>query len=161
MKINLLYILILSLTIVSCNNRKKIRLHGSTNIKGTVFGDSILDNNVRELSAMLDLVKGGDREKVTVKGVVDNVAKDDGNWLTIKLPNKDIMKVNFEDSDFSVPKDIKDKTVILKGMAKADVLSVNQQKEIAYQIGSSKEEINSIKAPKRMISFDAKGMVVL
>ncbi|MBC7654853.1 MAG: DUF4920 domain-containing protein [Oligoflexus sp.] len=161
MKINLLYILILSLAILSCNNREKIRLHGSTNIKGTVFGDSVMDNNVRELSSMLDLVQGGDREKVTVKGLVDNVAKDAGNWLTIKLPNKDLMKVNFEDSNFSVPKDIMGKTVVLKGMAKADVLNVDQQKEIAQQIGSSKEEIDSIKAPKRIISFDAIGMVVL
>ena len=46
-------------------------------------------------------------------------------------------------------------------MAKADVLNVVQQKDIAQQIGLSKEEIDSIKAPKRMISFDAKGMVVL
>jgi len=161
MKISLLYIFILSLTIISCNNRKKIQLHGSTNIKGTVFGDSIMDNNVRELSDMLDLVKGGDREKLTVKGVVDNLAKDDGKWLTIKLPNKDLMKVSFEDNNFTIPKDIKGKTVVLKGLAKADVLNIDQQKEIARQIGLSKKEIDSIKAPKRMISFETKGMVIL
>lgn len=161
MKINLLYILILSVTIISCNRREKIHLHGSTNIKGTGYGDSIQDNSIRKLSTMLDLVQGGDREKVTIKGVVENIAEDNGNWLTIKLPNKEIMKVNFEDSNFSVPKNIKGKTVILKGMAKADVLNVVQQKDIAQQIGLSKEEIDSIKAPKRMISFDAKGMVVL
>ncbi|OAQ39245.1 hypothetical protein A5893_11300 [Pedobacter psychrophilus] len=161
MKRNLLYIFFLSLTILSCTDRKKIRLHGFNNFKGVVLGDSVVNNNVRDLSAMLDLVQGGDREKVTIKGRVDNVAKDGANWLTIKLPNNDLMKVNFEDNNFSVPKDIKGKTVVLKGMAKADVLNIAQQKEIAQQIGLSKNAIDSIKSPKRIISFDAKGMVIL
>ncbi len=161
MKINLLYILLLCFTIISCNRREKIRLHGSTPIKGEVFGDSVSNNNIRELSTMLDLVQGGDREKVIVKGLVANVSKKEGNWLTIKLPNGDFMKVNFDDSNFTVPQDIKGKTVVLKGMAKADILNIDQQKNLAEEIGSTKEVLDSIKAPKRVISFDAKSMVVL
>ncbi|MBK0383126.1 DUF4920 domain-containing protein [Pedobacter sp. SD-b] len=161
MKINILSLLLLALLATSCVNREKVRLRGAQNIKGTVYGDSILDNNVRELSTLLDLVHGGEREKVTVKGVVNNVCNKDGNWVTIKLPNNDLMKVNFEEGKFKIPNSTKGKTVVIKGMAKTDIFSEDQQKQLAQEIDAPEKEIAKIKGPKRMISFDAIGMVVL
>jgi hypothetical protein len=122
------YILIVSGGLVACGSPQKTELRGPQTIKGMVFGDSVLDNNIRNVDAMLVMMQKNPRMKLKVKGVIEDVCKDKGCWLTIKLPNRETMRVTFKDYGFFVPKDIKGKEIVIDGIAKIDSISIEKQR---------------------------------
>ena len=60
-----------------------------------------------------------------------------------------------------MPKDIAGKTVILDGIAKKNITSLQLLRHYAEDAKKSKEEILSITEPKTEISFEASGVVIL
>ena len=156
-----LYVLLVSVGLVACGSPQKTELHGPQTIKGMVYGDSVLDNNIRDVDAMLAVMQKNPSMKLKVKGVIDDVCKDKGCWLTMKLPNGETMRVTFKDYGFFVPKDIKGKEIIIDGIAKIDSISIEMQRHYAKDSGLSKEEIAKITTAKQQLAFEAKGVVIL
>jgi uncharacterized protein (UPF0335 family) len=60
-----------------------------------------------------------------------------------------------------MPKDIVGKTVVLEGISKKEVTSVDELKHYAEDAKKSKEEIAKITEPKKEIKFEAKGVLVM
>ncbi len=155
-----LYLLIVSIGFAACGSPQKTELHGPHTVKGMVFGDSVFDNNIRDVDAMLVMMQKNSSMKLTVKGVIEDVCKDKGCWLTMKLPSGETMRVTFKDYGFFVPKNIKGKEVIIDGVAKIDSISIEMQRHYAKDSGSSQAEIDKITAVKKVLAFEAKGVVI-
>ncbi|MBD3747999.1 MAG: DUF4920 domain-containing protein [Sphingobacteriales bacterium] len=161
MKKLILYIIPIALLFSACGQGKKTELRGPQTIKGLVFGDSVLDNNIRNVDALYAIMQKNPTMKLKVKGVVDDVCKEKGCWLTMKLPNGEIMRVTFKNYSFSVPQAIKGKEIVVDGEAKVDSISVADQRHYAKDSGLSKEDIDKITTVKKVLTFEAKGAVAL
>ncbi len=161
MKKKIRYIALLSLIWAACNSTTKTELHGPRTIKGLVFGDSVLDNNVRDMNAMLALMQKSPATKLKVRGVVDDVCKKKGCWITMKLPDGETMRITFKDYAFFVPKDIVGKEVVIDGEAKSNLISIEEQRHFAAESGLAEEEIDKITTPKKELAFEASGVVIL
>ncbi|MDB5012047.1 MAG: hypothetical protein JWQ25_249 [Daejeonella sp.] len=145
----------------SCTTSPKTELKATGYIKGVVYGDSIKDENVIDLSSITTALGENDELDIKVKGKVDSVCTDKVCWLTMKLNTGDVMKIMFSDSVVVVPQDIKGKEVIVDGQAYKDTLSVENLLDEAKNTGKSEAEIAKIRTPKVRILYKAKGLVVL
>jgi hypothetical protein len=96
-----------------------------------------------------------------IKGVVVSVCEKKGCWMKLQQANGEGMMVRFKDYGFFMPLDIVGKEVVLDGVAKQTVTSVEDLRHYAEDAGKSKEEIAKITTPKREIEFTAKGVLVL
>ena len=145
----------------SCTTTPKTELKATGYIKGVVYGDSIKDENIIDLSSISTALGENDELDIKVKGKIDRVCSDNVCWLTMKLNNGDNMKISFSDSVVVVPKEIKGKEVIIDGRAYKDTLSVEDLLTEAKTAGKSDAEIAKIRTPKVKILYKAKGLVVL
>ena len=96
-----------------------------------------------------------------ISGRVVEVCQEKGCWMKVERANSETLMVKFKDYGFFMPKDIVGKEVVLDGEATIKEISVNQQRHYAKDAGKSKEEINSIREPKKELQFVAKGVRVL
>ena len=80
--------------------------------------------------------------------------------MNLDLENGQEIMVNFKDYSFFVPKDIEGKKVIVDGKASIEILSVKQLQHYAYDAGKTDEEIKKIVDPKKVYSFEAKGVLI-
>ena len=94
-------------------------------------------------------------------GKVVSVCQEKGCWMKIENAAGEDMMVKFKDYGFFMPKDIVGKEVVLDGDATVKETSVKQLKHYAGDAGKSKDEISKIKAPKKELTFTAKGVLVL
>ena len=91
---------------------------------------------------------------------VNSVCKVKGCWMNLDLENGQEIMVNFKDYSFFVPKNIEGKKVIVDGKASIEILSVKQLQHYAYDAGKTDEEIKKIIDPKKVYSFEAKGVLI-
>lgn len=159
-KLSICYLLLL-LMLAACQGSQKTKLRGAQTIKGVVYGDSVFDNNVRDLETMYALLQKDTKTKLKLRAVVGQVCKKKGCWLTIKNATQEEIIVRFKDYGFFVPQNIEGKEVILDGEAKVEILSVEEQRHFAEDAGLSTAEINKITTIKKTVAFEAKGLVVL
>lgn len=153
------YLMALSLSL-GCQNNHRIKLRVPQNLQGLVIGDSVLDNNIKSPQELIQLVVRDNETKFRVCGIVKSVGKT-GVWLTLNSnSNKEIM-ATFADPNLVLPKLMIGKEVVLDGEAELKTLSVAQQKAFALENQTSPEEILRIKKEKEIVSFEAKGLVVL
>lgn len=157
----ILPLILLGTLLYSCSSSPKTELKATGYIKGVVYGDSIKDENVIDLSSISTALGKNDELDIKVKGKVDSVCTDKICWLTMKLNTGDVMRIKFSDSVVVVPQNLKGKEVIVDGQAYKDTLSVEDLLEEAKTSGKSKEEIAKIRTPKVRILYKAKGLVVL
>ena len=71
------------------------------------------------------------------------------------------MRVTFKDYAFFMPKDLTGKKVVLDGFAFVETTSVEDLRHYADDAGKPKEEIDAITEPKKEVSFEAAGVLVL
>jgi hypothetical protein len=157
---NLFFVLFLVLAITACESSVKMPLRGPQTVKGKVYGDSILDNGIRDINTLEAMMQKNASMKIKVKGVVNDVCVNKGCWVTMKLSNGETMRITFKDYGFFVPKDIKGKEIVVDGDAKVEELSVEDQRHFAEDGGASKAEIDKITAVKKVLAFEAKGVVI-
>jgi hypothetical protein len=80
--------------------------------------------------------------------------------MKVEIAPQEEVFVRFKDYGFFVPKDAADKKVFMQGMAFLEEMSVDDQKHYAKDSGASEEEINQIKEPKRILRFEAEGVLI-
>ena len=153
----------IALLLSACIAKPKTNLKALENIKGTaVYGDSVKDDNVIDISAMLTAMNEKDSQiDIKIKGKVSEVCKQEGCWIIMKLNNGEDMRVTFKDHQLYVPQTLQGKEVILDGFAFTDTTSIEDQKHYAQDAGKLPAEIAKITTPKKQIAFEAKGLVVL
>ena len=98
---------------------------------------------------------------VVVEGVIDEVCKVKGCWLTLKAEEGASMRVTFKDYGFFVPKNISGRKVALKGNGIVSITSVDDQKHYAKDARKSDEEIAEITEPLQEYTFEASGVQLL
>lgn len=127
---------------------------------GMTFGEKITADGaipVNELSAKL---KEGKSADLKVTGKVKEVCKAEGCWLKMETATGSIM-IKMKDHKFLVPLAMNGKTIVVDGTASLKETSVDMLKHYAEDAGKSKAEIDAIKEPKKEITVQAKGILVL
>lgn len=98
---------------------------------------------------------------LTVSGTVASVCQMKGCWMTMKTAEGKEVRVTFKDYDSVVmPMDAAGKDVVIHGIAKRKVVSVDTQKHFAKDAGESEEAIAAITEPKESVVFVADGVVI-
>lgn len=157
----ILPLLFLAGALAACNPQTTTELRATDNLKGKVYGDSIKDANIIDLSAISTAMRDESKMNMTIRGKVNEVCEKKGCWLIMKLSNGDDMRVTFKDYKIFLPKDVTGKEVVLDGFVYSDTTSVEKQRHYAEDAGKSAAEIAKITTPKKELSFEAKGVVVM
>ena len=84
----------------------------------------------------------------------------EGCWLKMETEDGSIM-IKMKDHKFLVPLSMNGKTIVVDGTATLKETSVEMQKHYAEDAGKSKAEIDAITKPKKEITMEAKGILVL
>lgn len=157
----ILPLLFLAGALAACNPQTTTELRATDNLQGKVYGDSIKDANIIDLSAISTAMRDESKMNMTIRGKVNEVCEKKGCWLIMKLSNGDDMRVTFKDYKIFLPKDVTGKEVVLDGFVYSDTTSVEKQRHFAEDAGKSAAEIAKITTPKKELAFEAKGVVVI
>ena len=148
--------------LASCNTTPKTELQAVQNVKGTaVYGDSVKNDNVIEITALQTAMVGESKKDIKIKGLVKEVCKSKGCWMIMDLGDGKDIRVTFKDYKIFMPKDLTGKEVILDGFAYTDTTSIETLRHYAKDSGKSEAEIAAITTPKEQLAYEAKGVVVI
>lgn len=144
---------------VSCSNNK-----GQTdnNDKKEIwkFGAEIDEKGSMTMSQLLIEMNGKSEMNAKVEGKVTECCQKKGCWMNIDRGDGAVMKVIFKDYGFFVPKDCAGKTVVIKGRAYMDSVSVELLRHYAEDAGKPTEEIANINEPSMELTFEAEGVII-
>jgi len=127
---------------------------------GMVFGKKTTAADAIPVNELPAKLKGAEPAEVKVTGKVKEVCKAEGCWLKMETADGAMM-IKMKDHAFLVPLSMNGKTIVVDGTATLKETSVEMQKHYAEDAGKSKEEIDAIKTPKKEITMQAKGILVL
>lgn len=128
--------------------------------KGMTFGEKISAEGAVSANELSVKLKGAEPAEVKVMGKVVEVCKAEGCWLRMETANGPML-IKMKDHAFLVPLTMNGKTIVAEGTATLKETSVEMLRHYAEDAGKSKEEIAAIKEPKKEISMQAKGILVL
>jgi Domain of unknown function (DUF4920) len=129
----------------------------------TSFGAKITSENAisqEEISKKYENLKAGDTINVKFKSKINAICQNKGCWMKVELADKKETFVKFKDYAFFMPKDAKEKEVIVNGKAFVSEESVADQKHYAGDAGKSQAEIDKITTTKKTLSFTADGVLI-
>ena len=136
-----------------------------TNETATVqkFGAPITAKNAITYDELVKKMEKADSLNTKVTGTVSAVCQKKGCWMTMvsDKPGQPEMRVTFKDYAFFMPKDISGKKVVIDGYSLVETTSVDDLRHYAQDAGKSKEEITKITQPKRELTFEAAGVIIL
>lgn len=164
---NIFMALCLVFVIVSCKNNEEKKEVVETEVNEIAyvsFGEKIeAENalNVNEISEKYQNLAVGDTLQTKVLAKVNSVCQAKGCWMRLDLENDEEVMVKFKDYGFFMPKNIADKDVIINGKAYVTEVSVDEQRHYAEDAGKTEEEIAAITEPKRTLSFEADGVLLI
>ena len=129
--------------------------------KGSMYGSPV--SNIHAISAQELEKKLYEQSEFTgnLQGKVISVCQEKGCWMKIAKNDGETIMIRFKDYKFFVPKNIDGKEVVLNGIAKRSVTSVETLKHYAKDAGKTDDEIAKITEPKNEIVFTASGVRVL
>jgi hypothetical protein len=127
---------------------------------GMVFGKKTTAKGAITANEVASALKGTEPAEIKVTGKVKEVCKAEGCWLKMETATGDMM-IRMKDHSFFVPVSMQGKTIVVEGTASLKETSVEMLKHYAEDGGKSKEEIAAIKEPKKEITMQAKGILVL
>ncbi|WP_149275151.1 DUF4920 domain-containing protein [Pareuzebyella sediminis] len=122
------------------------------------FNDALSDVKMTEVYQRLS---SSDTIPKKFRATVTDVCQAKGCWMKLQLKNGQETMVRFKDYGFFVPMDIAGKEVIVNGLAYVESMSVEDQKHYAKDAGLAESEINKISEPKKILSFEADGVVLI
>lgn len=130
---------------------------------GKHFGTFIDASNAVAYDEIISKMAATDSLAVKVSGKVGEVCQKKGCWMMLvpEQAGQPEMRVTFKDYAFFMPKDLAGKRVVLEGYAYVDETSVDVLRHYAEDAGKSKEEIEKITEPKREVSYEASGVVIV
>ena len=117
------------------------------------FGEVITKKGAISAKKLPQKLEGAESIDIKVKGVITEVCQAKGCWMTMDVGDDELMRVKFKDYGFFVPKDAAGKTVIIQGVAKKEIVGVDELKHLAEDAGKSEKQINSITEPKEELTF--------
>lgn len=129
-------------------------------IEDGVFGtDFSTDEHVASIQVD-SLVKDTNGVDLIVMGNITSCCQKKGCWMKMKTGEGKEMMVRFKDYGFFVPKDLGGHDVYIKGVAKRQLIPVDELKHYAEDAGKSQEEIDAITEPQEELTFLAEGVKI-
>lgn len=130
---------------------------------GDVFGEKTTAENAITVDQLYSIMSGKNEKKemtVKLKGKVTQVCEKEGCWIKVQSPDGSMM-VKMKDHKFTVPLVLHGKEIVIHGIAEEKTTTVEQLRHYAEDAGKSKDEIAKIKEPRREITVQASGILVL
>ena len=127
---------------------------------GMIFGEKKTGGGGIPVAELPGKVDGSKRADGKVTGKVKEVCKAEGCWLKMETADGAMM-IKMKDHKFLVPLSMNGKTIVVDGTATLKETSVDMLKHYAEDAGKSKAEIDAITQPKKEITMQAKGILVL
>ena len=127
---------------------------------GMTFGKKTTADGAIPVNELASKLQGAKPAEVKISGKVNEVCKMEGCWLKMETEDGSIM-IKMKDHKFLVPLSMNSKTIVVDGTATLKETSVEMQKHYAEDAGKSKAEIDAITKPKKEITVEAKGILVL
>ena len=128
--------------------------------KGMTFGKKTKAKGAIPVNELASKLNGSEPVEIKVKGKVKEVCKAEGCWLKMETADGAMM-IKMKDHAFLVPLSMNGKTIVVDGTATLKETSVDMLKHYAEDAGKSKAEIDAITQPKKEITMQAKGILVL
>lgn len=130
---------------------------------GKHFGAPVTAKNAIPYERLIASMAKVDSMPAKVSGQVIAVCQKKGCWMTIQSaqPGKPEMRVTFKDYAFFMPKDLSGKKVVVDGFARVETTPIEVLRHFAEDAGKSPEEIARITEPKRELTFEAAGVLVV
>lgn len=129
--------------------------------KGDTYGEAVTEKGAVSLDELSRKLDKEEKTTAKIKGTILAVCPKKGCWMTMELPDKTKMLVKFKDYAFFVPMAIAGKTVVLDGIARQKLVSVNELKHYAEDAKKPQAEIDAITKPEKQVRFEASGVRVL
>lgn len=129
--------------------------------KGVTYGAGIDAKGAIPVQKLQRKMGSAETLDAKVTGKVVEVCAKKGCFMKLETGSGEPLMVKFKDYAFFVPANLVGKTVAMEGIAKQDMMSVEKQKHYAEDMKKSAEEIAKITEPKKQVTFEAKGVVVL
>ncbi len=128
--------------------------------KGMTFGVKTTIEGAVNADELATILTAKPIAEVKVKGEVVEVCKAEGCWLKMQTSNGPVM-VKMKDHSFMVPLAMNGKTIVAQGTATFKATSVEMLRHYAEDAGKTKAEIAAIKEPKKEMTMEATGILVL
>lgn len=128
---------------------------------GSFYGKSITPKGALPIAILQQKMIDVDSLEAKVTGKVIEVCTKKGCWMKLEGASGEPTRITFKDYGFFMPENILGKNVVLQGVSKVKVTSVAELQHYATDAGKSKEEIEKITLPKKEITFEADGVLVL
>lgn len=130
---------------------------------GKHFGTIITADDAVTMEELMPKMASTDSMPAKITGTVGEVCQKKGCWMMLvpAQAGQAEMRITFKDYAFFMPKDLTGKKVVLDGFAFVEMTSVDDLRHYAEDAGKPKAEIEAITEPKREISFEAAGVLVL
>ncbi|MFN3795167.1 MAG: DUF4920 domain-containing protein [Chitinophagaceae bacterium] len=127
---------------------------------GMNFGEKVNKEGAFSVDELGNKMGKNTSMEVKITGKVSEVCTKEGCWIRVATKDGNMM-VKMKDHKFLVPVSLNGKEVVIAGVAEQKVTTVEQLRHYAEDAGKSKAEIEAIKAPKKEIVVQAKGLLVL
>ena len=128
--------------------------------KGMIFGQKTTIEGAVKADELATILADKSTAEVKVQGKVAEVCKMEGCWLKMETA-KGPMMIKMKDHSFMVPLAMNGKTIVAQGIATFKETPVEMLRHYAEDAGKTKAEIAAIKEPKKEISMEASGILVL
>jgi hypothetical protein len=129
--------------------------------KGEFYGSQITKDGAEDAARLPELMQGKDSLRVKLAGTINSCCQKKGCWMMVDLGNDQEMRVSFKDYAFFVPLESAGRKVIMEGIARYEVTTVEDLKHFAEDAGKSQAEIDSITQPDKELVFEASGVILL
>ncbi len=127
---------------------------------GMTFGEKITANGAISTSELVKALQSTKLMDVKVSGKVKEVCKAEGCWLRMETADGSML-IKMKDHAFLVPLSMNGKLIVADGTVTLIETSVEMLKHYAEDAGKSKADIDAIREPKKEITMQAKGILVL
>lgn len=130
-------------------------------VKNQTYGEKISKSGAIPVAKLESKMASTETLATKITGKVLEVCTKKGCWIKLDNGTSEPLTVTFKDYGFFMPSDIVGKNIVLDGFSKKTTATLEELKHFAEDAGKSKEEISKITQPKKAISYEAKGVLVL
>lgn len=127
---------------------------------GMVFGSKTTAQDALPVNDLPSFLEERSEAPIKVTGKVVEVCKSEGCWIKMETANGPLL-IKMKDHSFFVPLSLNGKIIVADGIAYYKETSVEMLRHYAEDAGKTKAEIEAIKKPKKEITLQAKGILVM
>lgn len=139
---------------------KEITTKETTHDVSGFYGEKITEEKVVTIDQMHRELLNVGAFQGKVRGEIKEVCVNKGCWMTLSLPDGNLMRVTFKDYGFFIPTNSHGYQVIVEGIAEKSVTDIATLRHYAEDAGKSKEEIEAIQADEETFTFEATGVII-